>query len=394
MITKLLFSNYYSFYEETEVSFEVGKKPSASSYDVITESGQRLNKVISVMGANGSGKTQLLKPFAFLAWFISESFLKSAPRDKILFEPHAMHRDEKTTFELCFVLGKIEYKYQLRLTKEHVIHESLHKKTSHLYSYIFIRDKVETGYDFKQKGFPFSSKLAKSLRGNCSLISAAHVHGVDVVTPIVEFFNNCTSNISVTGRANNNENTLFESAEYFNQNNYLNEKMATIICELDLGLSNVEVAEIEKTNKKGLKEKAYYPFGVHKASSGEFKLPFFEESNGTQSLYVLLSDILPVLETGGLLIIDEIDIDLHPHMLPIILDLFKFEHTNPKNAQIIFSSHRPEILNLLKKHQLYLVEKVDLESEAWRLDEVQGLRADDNIAAKYQAGALGGVPNI
>jgi AAA15 family ATPase/GTPase len=34
-------------------------------------------------------------------------------------------------------------------------------------------------------------------------------------------------------------------------------------------------------------------------------------------------------------IIDEIDNDLHPHLLPHLIDLFKFEHTNPHQAQLI-----------------------------------------------------------
>jgi predicted ATPase len=81
-------------------------------------------------------------------------------------------------------------------------------------------------------------------------------------------------------------------------------------------------------------------------------------------------------------------------LLPHILDLFKHEHSNPHDAQIIFTCHTPEILNLLMKHQVYLVEKENQESEAWRLDEVTGLRADDNLYAKYMAGALSAVPNL
>ena len=81
-------------------------------------------------------------------------------------------------------------------------------------------------------------------------------------------------------------------------------------------------------------------------------------------------------------------------MLPHILDLFKFKSTNPHDAQIIFSCHTSEILNLLQKHQLYLVEKDNLESIAWRLDDVIGLRVDDNLYAKYMAGALDAVPNL
>ena len=104
--------------------------------------------------------------------------------------------------------------------------------------------------------------------------------------------------------------------------------------------------------------------------------------------------ILPVLESGGMAIIDEIDNDLHPHLLPHLIDLFKFEHTNPHQAQLIFSCHTPEVLNILKKHQIYLVQKENQESEAWRLDEVVGVRADDNLYAKYMAGAFDAVPNV
>ena len=53
-----------------------------------------------------------------------------------------------------------------------------------------------------------------------------------------------------------------------------------------------------------------------------------------------------------------------------------------------------EVLNILKKHQVYLVEKTNLHSEAWRLDEMSGIRVDDNLYAKYYAGALGATPNI
>ena len=91
---------------------------------------------------------------------------------------------------------------------------------------------------------------------------------------------------------------------------------------------------------------------------------------------------------------DELDNDLHPHLLPRLLDLFKHKHSNPHDAQIIFSCHTPEILNLLYKHQVYMVQKNNQESESWRLDEVTGLRADDNIYAKYMSGALDAVPNI
>ena len=54
-----------------------------------------------------------------------------------------------------------------------------------------------------------------------------------------------------------------------------------------------------------------------------------------------------------------------------------------------------EVLSLLHKAQVVLVEKDDnCESDAWRLDSVKGVRADDNLYAKYMAGAYGAIPQV
>lgn len=397
MITKFVFSNFYSFAEKTEVSFEVGKQPSSSLYDVELVDGRRLNKVIAVIGANGSGKTQLLRPLAFLSWFVTSSF-SSDPKSVTPFRAHFLNESKDSYLEIFFNLNNIDYKYKLIINKDYVLHESLHKKTSTQYSYIFIRERNELGYRFKQNGFGFSTKLVENIREDVSIISAAYTYGIEAAIEFEQFFHKFYFNINVSGRNHYHDDALLESAKYFYNNESIQVKMLRIICDLDLGLSAVRLEEITKKNDNNQSEKFYLPLGVHSIDNDEyhteFYLPFHEESSGTKSAFVLLREILPILENGGIAIIDEIDNDLHPHMLPKLLELFKFQHTNPHNAQIIFSCHTPEILNILKKHQVYLVEKNDLMSEAWRLDKVTGLRADDNIFAKYNAGALGAVPNI
>jgi len=124
-------------------------------------------------------------------------------------------------------------------------------------------------------------------------------------------------------------------------------------------------------------------------------LPFALESSGTQGAFVLLSRLLPVLEFGGLAVIDEFENDLHPHMLEPILDLFANPSSNPLRAQLLFTCHAMEVLNLIHKSQVMLVEKnPDCESVASRMDAVEGIRADDNFYAKYMAGAYGAVPSF
>ena len=390
------FSNFYSFYEETFVSFEVTQKPSKSLYDINLEH-DRLNKVLQVIGANGSGKTGLIRPFAFIGWFIANSYIELKPDDLIPYHPHGFYKDKNTTFSINFILGDVEYKNSLILTKSLVLHESLYEKTSKLFSYVFVRERnsIEEEFEYKQKNFDFQVKIANKMKDNASIISAAFMNDSEDAKKFIDFFGKSfVFNVTLNGRENYSEQGLLDSAKYFKNNAKSLEQMIKIICELDLGLNSVELDEVELKTSEGQIEKLYLPIGVHGEKGRQFKLPFFEASSGTKSLFVLLRRILPILQSGGLAIIDEIDNDLHPHMLPIILELFKFEHTNPNNAQIIFTCHTPEVLNLLKKHQVYLVEKTNLHSEAWRIDEMSGIRVDDNLYAKYYAGALGATPNI
>jgi predicted ATPase len=82
-------------------------------------------------------------------------------------------------------------------------------------------------------------------------------------------------------------------------------------------------------------------------------------------------------------------------MLEAILDLFGSPASNPRRAQLIFATHSSNVLNLLQKSQILLVEKNEhSESESFRLDEVEGVRTDENFSAKYLAGAYGAVPRL
>lgn len=394
MLKRIAFSNFYSFADETVIDFALGKKPTASGYD-ITLDGDRFNKAIAIIGANGSGKTQLLKPLAFLSWFISDSFLGTSPDEAIPYSPHKLLDTKPTTFELEFLQDGKDYRYQLVLDSGAVTFEALFEKTSNQFSYLIKREKTADGYSVKQKGFGFAKPQAEKIRSNASIISAAHNFDVAAATSMVDYFQHIETNVASSGRRHFQHGALMSAAEQFYKSPSLLQPMSEAMCQFDLGLTRVEIKQLVSRDETGKEGAIYVPFGFHQTAQGKsFELSFFEESSGTQSAFVLLEPILNTLQQGGIAVIDELDNDLHPHLVPILLDWFRFEHTNPKQAQLIFTCHTPEVLNLLQKHQIYLVEKVEQASEAWRADDIGGLRADDNLYAKYMAGALGAVPNL
>lgn len=393
MLVEFSFENFFSFAEEASVSFELGKRPAKSGYDYIYNEENRLNTAIAVVGPNGGGKTNLLRPLYFLFWFMEHSFSELKPDESLPFLPHFLN-DAPSKLMLRFLLNGSEYKYEVELSESGIIHEGLYMKAQGAlkYKFLFVRQKNGDSFQYKQKGFGLTLRQVGIWRSNASTISTAIHHQVPLALEINRFLEHVYTNLHLGGRDNFSGSKLIESANFFHENEKYVSKMEEALSSFDLGLSKVELKKTTAQTDFGKKEDIVIPVGIHKKGDKEFKVPFFMESTGTQSAFVLLEQVLPALSNGGVVLIDEIDNDLHPHILPYILDWFRFD--NPKHAQIVFTCHTPEILNILMKHQVYLVEKIEQESEAWRLDEVEGLRSDDNLYAKYMAGALSAVPNF
>lgn len=162
--------------------------------------------------------------------------------------------------------------------------------------------------------------------------------------------------------------------------------------DCDLGINNIEINNIVD---KSSKEEFYLPFFNHIGLEKDFEVPLFLESSGTQSIFSLLYRILPILEKGGIAIVDEFECNIHPQMLEKFVTLFADKKTNKNNAQLIFSCHSPELLDHLQNTQIILVEKNEHGiSTAFRLDSISNIRNDENIYAKYMARTFGAIPNL
>ena len=84
---------------------------------------------------------------------------------------------------------------------------------------------------------------------------------------------------------------------------------------------------------------------AHTFGDEKIYLPMQYESSGTKQLFVLLKAILVVLAKGGVAVLDEFDVNLHPEMVLSLFDLFVQPETNPKNAQLLFSTHSLRVLS-------------------------------------------------
>ncbi len=401
MIHSLSFSNFYSFKEKVTIDFCVdGNAPDTDSY-VTDLYENRISKIMTVVGANASGKTNLLKSVAFLRWFIVDSFSHLGPKDKIGvgFKPFLFCSNTKavTSFDITFEVANEIYEYKLELTSERVINESLgiKSKDTGRWSNIFSRNFKENSntYDvnFSKLGVP--SDFDKIVRENSSVLSAAKQIDNEYATKIVDYFSKIQSNFDEMGSPNkNNYESIYKAAEFFQSKPEIKEKAEKILRRFDLGISKLEIKTLLRTDSTYV----YVPMSYHKHedTDEEAVLMMHDESGGTRNLFLLLKNILSALSAGNTVIFDELDNNLHPLMVPEIINLFKSKNDNPKNAQLFFSTHNVQILSELDKQQIVIVEKEENASKAWKLNDIEGVRADENYYTKYLAGVYGGIPKF
>jgi AAA15 family ATPase/GTPase len=124
-----------------------------------------------------------------------------------------------------------------------------------------------------------------------------------------------------------------------------------------------------------------------------------DESDGTIAWLAIAVPALEALRDGGLLLVDEIDASLHPHLLEVLLGAFADPLVNTRHAQLIFTSHESYVLSPLSEVKLE-PEQVWLTDKTYEgVTEVTCLadfpkHPDANVARRYLTGRYGGTPRL
>ena len=127
-------------------------------------------------------------------------------------------------------------------------------------------------------------------------------------------------------------------------------------------------------------------------------MPVEEESNGTLTLFKLAPSVLDALWTGGVLVVDELEASLHPLLGLHIVRQFNDPKLNPKNAQLLFTTHDTNLLGTtlgdppLRRDQIWLTEKDhDGASRIYPLTDYKPRKAE-NLERGYLQGRYGAIP--
>ena len=372
-----------------------------------------------IYGANASGKSNVLKAFAFMKEFVQRSANDSQADESIAAEPFLLRldtRDQPSTFEAVFLLDGIQYRYGFSVTKKEVVAEWLYHTPTIREAELFTRDlesgiRVPTHSKFKE-----GHGLEKRTRPNALFLSVAAQFNGEIANRIRNWFVHEWCDLVLLSDSTLPVESLTEVCI---TEGYYPSTIKKLLKTFDLGITDLSVKEetlspflkelSNLTPIRSPKKKIYTRHVVRDNKNNpvaEEDFPLMGmESDGTQKIIGMLGPILASLSHGVMVFADEIDARLHPLMTAAIIRLFNSPETNPKNAQLICATHDTNLLDrrLLRRDQIYFTEK---ENDATRLyslaefklpmrtGEGRTVRGDASYERDYIQGRYGAIPYL
>lgn len=420
MLIQLSIRNYKTFKERTVLSLV------ASNYDKETREDEniiieptfnlRLVKSAVIYGANASGKSKFIEALLFMKHFIETSSKDTQKGDFIDVEPFKLHTDSEndtSEFEVVFLHNKEMFRYGFAVNSTIVAAEWLYHKPKTKEIELLYRE----GQDFTfHRSFTKGNILKKEklVRDNALALSTAAQFNDTISSNVLDWF----KNLRILSGLQSYEYSSYTALKISNSLERV--KILDLLEAADTGIDDLSLKPIDTSNlpkdmprelvekiKKDVTEKNAQYFSdvltIHKKYNSDNKyiedVKFSmseDESDGTEKYFNLTGPIVDVLENGRILVVDELDSQLHPNLVCKIISLFNSKKFNPYNAQIIFNTHDTNLLEseLFRRDQIWFIEKDRYGAATlYSLSDFKSdVRKDDNFKVNYLRGKYGAIP--
>ena len=387
-----------------KVVFSMFARKSKHTFD---SNGENLLKTSLIYGPNASGKSTLLQAFILLRNGIINS--ANNPEGSILpYQPFMLssEKDKPVFCEVIFSLGKKIFKYNFSFLQNEIVTENLFE--------ILSSGKEEKYLTRKKQNIKVFADLEKSkdvaevkTRKEVLFLSSASQWNNELAMQIVDGFKNNINIISGPDSGNYRGYTM----NLFKKDGNKKDKILDFLKKADFCIKDgvVEKMEIPEFARKQMSTMgaknisnevdtiffAHNKFDAKGTEIGTTKFNIGDESAGTLKFFDVLGPIVDTLENGKVLFIDEFDNSLHPYLTKFIINLF--EKNNPKNAQLVVTTHDTSLLSRkeLNKEQFWFTEKDKFGAgNLFSLAEFKTERNDIEFSKRYLEGRFGALPFV
>lgn len=367
----------------------------------------------AIYGPNAGGKSNFLIALQAMKKIVLESATSLQRGDKLPVTPFRLSqvtRNAPSEFEVTFIVNQVRYQYGFSAAADR-IHEEW------LLAYPRGRPQRWFGRAWNERtqnyNWELGSNLAgekelwrKSTRDNALFLSTAVQLNSQQLQPIYDWFNNTLRMTNIAGWSLGFSASLCEKSEKAKVMDFLHAadlNIEDIIVEkkpFDVNTLPDDMPDQLKDAIAGdLKDKQLINIQtVHKSSEGDkVTFDFDDESDGTQKLFAFAGPWIDTLANGYVIFIDELHDNLHPRLVQFLVQLFHNSETNPRNAQLVFTTHETSILNqeVFRRDQIWFCEKgEDQATSLYPLTDFSPRKGRENLELAYLSGRYGALPYV
>lgn len=429
MLINFKFQNCRSFFDETNLSMQATSDKTKSeintffvSENVLPKNENELLKSSAIFGGNASGKSNIIKAFAYMVNVIRLSSAQIPIVSGNEFFAFTSNANEvPSLYEVEIIQNGIYYRYGFELLQGKVSKEWLYKREERL-TKVFER----SGSKLDIMGVSTQAinlikipdvTLFLSSGNNFNLPINRYLSDVMVwFANVLIVFENAANSLDIytieNGKYKKKALEILKRADIgITDFTVVKDKVASVTNPQDVLNLNTQI-QINPTLLSGQfkaeNENLYHidvrtDFNVYDNDNnvvGTKNVMLFKEngfnSEGTVRLLCYMGWILAALDQGRTIFIDEIDSKLHFLVADYIIGMFNSIEDNPKNAQLICTAHNVLLMDDgMRRDQIYFTSKDKQgRSSLVSLADYNGVRKNDLFSKRYLAGFYAALPDL
>lgn len=430
MLLRTIFKNFLSFADEVQFDmFPNIKRTTLSSHIYQSESGVPLLKMASLYGANGAGKSNLIKVFYFLKRVAtSKDFLNEEVVLRYLYALREGYEEQMLEVAVEFTTKSgSPYIYSLEVSRKGIEKELLQKSG-------LGRQENEEVFSREGSEVTYAQPLPKAVQGiiekwlernpyssMLTINSDMPVLSDKSFGEAVNWFVNELDVVSIDTKA-----PLLIAL--YRHSEDINRFASKLFSEVGLGIDSVKVktenfdewlqnhrfADIPSVDKldeqsiithmwgstniydlikeDGIKKISQFMFEQMGRGGYKKDMDILSQSDGTKRLLILVPALYNAMKAGKTVFVDEIEHSIHPHLVRGLVRYFSEQETT---GQLIFSTHETCLLSqdIVRADEVWFAEKEEGCSHLYSLNDFKPHNTID-IEKGYLEGRYGAVPFI
>lgn len=411
MLLEFSIENFLSIKERITMSL-VASKDKSLDYNITKFNDMYLLKSAVIYGPNASGKTNILKALSYISHLILNSD-RNKPGEPIDFRPFKLdkaYEERPSRFEIVFEIEGVKYIYGFSLDLYKIHNEYLYYYPYGRMSTIFERNINNLDIYKFTSDKPRQRSIKINTPDNTLYLSKSANLNYERTSIVVEWFRKkmgiiLARDVYLYGLGRYTKDALAKDTNIKSQ-------IKNLISKTDKNIIDVRIEErqidndIFKDYPKDVREYLIQDmrrevqmvhFGLDKnGDNTEIILKLSEESSGTQKIFNMAGPFIEVLSNGEILVMDEFEMNLHPHLVRYLIDIFNNPKYNKHGAQLIIATHNTSLLrpNIMRRDQIWLTEKKSDHSTELRSLYEYKARKDKNIEKGYLSGRYGAIPEL